>query len=187
MKKKYSALTGDKIILEPASEKFVTEQSVSWFNDPVVCRDNRHGQGDYTLEKAKKYYESVLVSDSIYPFAIVEKNSLKHVGNISLCSISAANRSGEIAVLIGEKSAWGSGIGYEACRLVLRFAFESMDLHRVKMGMTSRNKAMIRISEKLGMKHEGTFKHALLKGDEYLDIVQYACINPGHSERKISS
>lgn len=184
MKKKYSALEGEKIILEPTSEKHVTEQAVSWFNDPVVCRDNRHGQGNYTLEKAKKYYEEVSVSDSIYPFAIVEKNSRKHVGNISLCSLSAANKSGEIAVLIGEKSAWGSGIGYEACRLVLDFAFQTLGLHRVKMGMTSRNKAMIRISEKLGMIQEGIFKDALRKDDAYLDIVQFACINPKHSERK---
>ncbi len=183
MKKTYSALIGKKIVLEPAAEKFVTAQSVSWFNDPVVCRDNRHGQGDYTLEKAKKYYETVSVSDSIYPFAIIEKASQKHVGNISLCSLSAANQSGEIAVLIGEQSAWGSGIGYEACRLVLGFAFETLNLHRVKMGMTLRNKAMIRISEKLGMIHEGHFKDALLKDGVYLDIVQFACINPKHSER----
>ena len=158
----------------------MTHRSVryaSWFNDPLVCRDNRHGAKRYTVAEVKRYIRAVAHSDRDFVFAVRLKANKKHVGNISLNGISWANRSAEISILIGEKEVWGKGIGSEACQLLLNYAFKELDLHRVSMGMTTRNKPMRRIAKKLGMREEGTFREALAKNGRYLDIIQWALVN----------
>lgn len=172
-----SVLKGETIVLEPFCEAFVTPAYVRWFNDPEVCRDNRHGSG-YTLEKARAYLDKLKASPADKVFAILAGAEKIHVGNISLDHVSERNRSAHISVILGEKSFWGRGIGYEACRLVLAYAFEKLGLHRVQMGMAARNAAMIRIAEKLKMSREGVFREAFAKDGSFLDLVYYAKINP---------
>lgn len=168
-------LKGKDIELRPFGEAHLTTAYVGWLNDPVVCRDNRHG-GGYTMEKARVYLAGL--KDKIdYVFAVHYGKNSKHVGNVSLSGISKQHHSAEIAILLGDRAVWGKGAGYEACRLVLDFGFKTVGLHRIRMGMTARNKAMIRIAEKLSMRHEGTLKEAFFKDGQYLDIVEYAVLN----------
>ncbi len=174
-------LNGDTIRLEGLSLKHVSQRYTDWFNDKEVCRDNRHGQGDNTLEKTARYVEEVDRSGDKAVFAIINMADGRHVGNISL-SISWENNSGEISIIIGEKDVWGRGIGLEAYRLVTEYAFETLGLNRVFSGMTSRNKAMIRVAEKNGMLFEGIEKKVFLKDGEYLDIVKYAKSNTKNKE-----
>ena len=170
-------LAGETIYLEGLSAKHVSQRYADWLNDKEVCKDNRHGLGDNTIEKTRKYVESVDGSDSEAVFAIITKDGDRHVGNISL-KISWENNSGEISIIIGEKDAWGKGIGGEAYKLVTGYAFKMLGLHRLYSGMTARNKAMIKVAEKAGMLFEGVAKESFLKDGEYLDIVRYAKLNP---------
>ena len=170
-------LIGNAIYLEGLSVKHVTQRYAGWLNDKEVCRENRHGISDNTVEKTRKYVESADKSDTDAVFAIIIKEDEKHVGNISL-SISWKNNSGEIAIIIGEKDAWGKGIGGEAYKLVTGYAFKTLGLHRVYSGMTLRNKAMIKVAEKSGMLFEGVAKESFCKDGEYLDIANYAMLNP---------
>jgi [ribosomal protein S5]-alanine N-acetyltransferase len=169
-------LTGDAIYLEGLSEQHISQRYTDWLNDKEVCRDNMHGLGDNTIEKTRKYVEDVDRSDKKAVFAIITKDGNRHVGNISLL-ISWENNSGEISIIIGEKDVWGKGIGLEAYKLLTEYAFKTLGLHRVHSGMTSRNKAMIRVAEKNGMVFEGLSKEAFLKNGEYFDIFQYAKLN----------
>lgn len=173
-------LAGDTIYLEGLSQKHVCERYAQWLNDKEVCKENRHGRIFNTLEMTRDYVESVDESDTTAAFAILTKKGNKHIGNITLNDISWENNSGEISILIGEKEYWGKGIATEAYKLVIDYGFNILDLHRLKSGMTVRNKTMIKVAEKVGMAKEGVFKNALFKDGEYVDIVQYAIINPKH-------
>jgi len=154
-----------------------SSQYLQWLNDAEVCQDNRHAVFPHTAAQMKKYIESASDSGTDHVFAICLKKNNKHVGNVSVGGISWINRSCEIAVLLGEKEVWGQGIGTEACQLVLDYIFSRLNLNRVRMGMTTRNKAIIQIAKKLGMSQEGIFKQALFKNGEYLDVVQFAIFN----------
>lgn len=175
-------LSGKNIYLEGLSNKHVSEKYAGWLNDKEVCRENSHGRGDNTIEATRKYVESVDRSDTIAAFAIITKKEGIHVGNISLQNISWSNNSGEIAILIGEKSFWGKGISTEAYRLIIDYGFNALGLHRLYSGMTVRNKAMIKVAENAGMSKEGISKDAFLKEGIYMDIVHYAIINPKHKK-----
>ncbi|GEM_PF-461290 len=172
-------LEGAKVRLEPLLARHVSGAWLSWMNDSEVCRDNRHGSG-YTAEKLRAYVAEVSISHDTLAYAIILKDGNRHVGNASLNSISNTSRSAEISLLIGERNAWGKGVGTEACRLLLEHVFGSLDLHRVFVGATARNAAMARIAARLGMVEEGVLRDAFLKDGFHHDVVQWSKTNPKH-------
>lgn len=169
-------ISGEKVFLEGLSMSHFSEQYVDWLNDSVVCRENRHGVFPYTAEDLKKYLKAASSSRDAAHFAIRLKKNNRHIGNVGLVNISWIDRSVELAILIGDKSVWGTGVGSEVCRLVKDYCFDRLNMHRVWMGMTVTNKPMIKIAESLGMKKEGYFKDALYKEGRFLDVVQYSVL-----------
>lgn len=171
-------LNGNKIRLERLSAEHVSQHYADWFNDPLVTRFTRHGSRHYSLRDVTEYIQTLQDSNTTLVFAIIRLSDGQHIGNISLNDISWANRSGEISILLGDRSSWGQGIGRESVRMVMDFAFSSLLLHRVWLGMTTDNLPMIRIAEKLGFHHEGIFKEALFKNGCYYNITQWARLSP---------
>lgn len=180
MKLEPRALEGASVRLEPLGPEHCSSAYVSWFNDPEVCRDNRHGVG-YTEDKMRAYVASLRDSQDTLAYAVIRKADGKHVGNAALNSISGSLRSAEISILIGERSAWGGGLGTEACRLLLDHAFGALDLHRVFIGATARNAGMAKIAARLGMAEEGVLRDAFHKDGAWHDIVQWSVTNPKHA------
>ena len=174
------ALESDNLRLIPFTRVFLTDRYISWLNDPDVCRYNSHGSTLYTRQKAEEYLTSIQNNPAQKVFAIIWKQSGEHIGNAGLY-VSAANRAGELTILIGEKNYWGRGAGYEAFRLLRDYSFGDLDLHRLKFGFAAENRPIQRIAEKLGFSKEGHFKDALLKNGRYLDIEQWALLNPRHA------
>lgn len=176
-------LKGKNICLEGLTTKHISQAYANWFNDKDVCRENSHGGIHYTLDMTREYVKSVDKSDTIAAFAIIARDTKKHIGNISLGKISWENNSGDISILIGEKRYWGRGIASEAYELIIDYGFRKLDLHRLESGMTVRNKAMIKVAKRSGMQKEGVFKEALCKYGRYIDIVRFAIINPKHKKK----
>lgn len=83
-------------------------------------------------------------------WAVVDKNSKRFIGFAGLHYITGMSE-----VNLGyflTRSAWGGGLGTEACRAVLDFGFNTAGLDLV-VGVTHPgNSASIRVLEKLGMK-----------------------------------
>ena len=169
-------LEGAVIYLTPLSEADVSESYVEWLNDAVVCRDNSHGTIHNTRARTLDYVRSVQDSETTKAFAIRLKTTGKHVGNVSIQKIDPVNRSAELAILIGEKEAWGQGVGTDAYRLLIDYGFTELNLNRIYSGQTARNKAMIRVCEKVGMTQEGLLRQAMFKNGEYLDVVVHALL-----------
>lgn len=170
-------IEGEIIRLEGLGLRHLSKEYADWLNDKEVCRDNRHARVHNTLKMTAEYVKSVDKSDNIAAFAIIAKKEKAHIGNISLINISWENNSGEISILIGNKLFWGKGIATEAYRLVIDYAFNALNFHRLAAGMTVRNIAMQKVAEKVGMLKEGVFKEAFFKDGAYLDVIRYAIIN----------
>lgn len=176
------SLIGNTIYLERISRKHVSRKYVSWLNDKEICKETRHGIRKNTFKKTCAYVDAATKSQNTAVFAIITKDNNVHVGNISLYVIWEID-SGEISIMIGDKEFWGKGIATEAYKLIIDYGFKVLDLHKLKTGMTLRNKAMMKVAQKAGMKKECILKEdAVLGSGEYVDIVQYFMLNPGHKK-----
>ncbi|MGQ0517411.1 GNAT family N-acetyltransferase, partial [Bacillus sp. D-CC] len=65
-------------------------------------------------------------------------------------SIEWNNRTGLLAIGIGDANDRGKGYGREAIHLILKYAFYELNLHRVGLDVISYNKAAIELYKKMG-------------------------------------
>jgi len=108
--------------------------------------------------------------------AITERGSGRLVGDVILYLVSAEQRTAEIGYIVHPEHQ-GQGYTTEACREMLRIAFEDLELHRVIGRIEPRNVASARVLEKLGMRREAVFvENELLKGEWQSEAV-YAILD----------
>ena len=77
----------------------------------------------------------------------------------------------------------GQGLVPEALVLVLRFAFEDLQLHRVEIGIIPRNAASRRVVEKLAIREEGLALRFLQINGRWEDHIRYAMTAEEWAER----
>lgn len=176
-------LVGKKIYLRSLEVEDVQGEYVSWLNDEEVCRYNSHHVFPYTRELAVDYIQKVNGSDKNLVLSIILKKGSEHIGNISLQNISWLNRSAELAILIGNKTAWGKGLGMEACNLLVEHGFTQLGLNRIYLGTNVKNVGMRKIAEKLGMKKEGLRRNAVFCMGKFVDVVEYGLLRKEWRER----
>src|SRR4051794_2616674 len=107
-------------------------------------------------------------------FAIEVQQGAHFIGAIGL-EIQPTHRHAELGDWIGVPY-WGNGYATEAANAILRFGFESLQLHRIFAMHFLENTASGRVLRKLGMRHEGTLRQHVLKWNEFHDSEFYGIL-----------
>jgi len=170
-------LIGPSISLRPLKLEDVEGRYAYWLNDAEITKYNSHGRFPMTKEKLVDFVNSAQNSTSVLICAVISNDTNEHVGNISLQSINWIDRNAEIAFVLGEKKYWGKGVMYEAAKLLIKHAFNTLILHRIHCGTSADNVGMQKLAEKLGMHKEGIRKEAIFNDGVYYDIVEYGLLN----------
>jgi RimJ/RimL family protein N-acetyltransferase len=146
---------------------------VAWLNDPEV-RENLSMYNPISMGHEELWYETTLKRPSDeQPLAIevLEKENWVIIGDISLMHLNWKVREAEVGLFIGEKSYWNRGFGRKAIRLILRHAFQTMNLNRVFLRVNETNLRGIRSYEKTGFVHEGRLRQAAFLNGHYIDLL----------------
>jgi len=77
---------------------------------------------------------------------------------------------------------WGNGYATEAAQAVVRYGFEQFGLNRIFAGHFKQNVASGNVLRKIGMRHEGCQRQAVLKWGEYLDVELYSILHEEWSQ-----
>lgn len=173
MKKPF--ICGEKIDLFPLSKELADGEYKNWFNDEKVCFFNGHHHFPMLTDDLINYIESVHSNKSQLVLAIFAKDG-RHIGNVSLQNIDYVSRSAEFAIIIGDRSSWGKGFGKEACGLILKHAFLSLNLNRISCGTSEENVGMQKIAFANGFQQEGVRRKAMFNNGKYLDLIEYGLL-----------
>lgn len=98
------------------------------------------------------------------------------LGYIELDGIHWTHGSAWLAYCIGDEIARGKGYGTASVRLALQFAFDELNLHRIQATVFSYNQASMRLLQKLGFQHEGTYREALHRDGQRHDMWLYGLL-----------
>ena len=109
-------------------------------------------------------------------FGIVEPHNQTLIGFAGIASMSTLNRSGEYFILIGNKEYWGQGLGTEVTKLVARYAFNDIGLHRLSLTAFATNPAAIKAYEKAGFQHEGVLRQSGFRNGTFHDKVMMSLL-----------
>lgn len=163
------ALTGSTVRLrEPRPSDIEDRQRCA--RDPEFLRmmgEAAGPAGPTTADEARAWYEAVRRS----PFGWAIERDGRCIGAISLENIKEHDRRASLSIGIFDPAARDRGAGSEAVRLVLRFAFDQIDLHRVGLRVYAFNHRAIHVYERLGFVHEGVERECARVAGEWVDDV----------------
>jgi len=98
------------------------------------------------------------------------------IGFVTLFSVKWSNQTAEMAIGIGDKAYRGKGYGQDALKLILNYAFNELNLHRVSLHVMSYNTDAIKAYERIGFVLEGTQRQAILRQGKRYDLCQYGIL-----------
>jgi ribosomal-protein-alanine N-acetyltransferase len=108
----------------------------------------------------------------------------RFAGEISLGAVQrGASQSAAIGYWIDKELA-GNGYVPEAVVVALDFAFRRLYLHRIEVNIVPRNRASLRVAEKLGLRREGVTADYLLIDGKWEDHVRFGMTAPEYEARR---
>jgi len=153
-----------------ARELADAEANYRWINDHEVVRNIMMRYPSSMADQRKRLEDGPSPGFSAALFGIETLADDTYIGWCGLSSGSAEDRSAHLGIAIGDKGYWNGGYGTDAMRTLCRFGFESMNLHRIELGVFEENKRARRVYEKLGFQHEGQRRDADYREGSYRDV-----------------
>jgi RimJ/RimL family protein N-acetyltransferase len=167
-------LVGKAIYLRPL-EKSDAPTLVPWFNDPDINRTLLRCD-PMTVRQEELWIEKVAEGGSALVLGVVLKADDRLIGTTGLHQIDHRNRSSGFGIVLGAKEEWGKGYGTEATWLIVKHAFETLNLHRVWLHVYEYNQRGIRAYEKVGFHREGVLRQSYYREGRYWDTIVMAVL-----------
>jgi len=135
----------------------------------------------YTIEaqtnRIKSYIES-MQNDQEYYFGIFKNDDHTLIGTINLFQVLRGSLQSAFIGYFLDKSQNGKGYTTEAVQLIVEYAFNELNLHRIEAGVMPHNIASIRVLEKAGFHIEGLAQKSVKINGKWEDHQMLAILNP---------
>ena len=159
---------GDGFYFRPL-ELTDAENCTRWMNDPEVTRFLK-AYLPMGLGTEKEYLEKVNSRPNDISFAIVLEDGT-HIGNTALHRISWKDRVATTGTLIGEKAYWGKGWGTKAKLLLLDYAFNTLNMHKICSSVFAYNERSLKCQLRCGYVEEGRQRRQIFREGQYHDKI----------------
>lgn len=166
--------------IEPSDAKI----TYKWRNDRAVT--DPLGGNSYFVSEAREFD---WIEKSIYD----DRNSVRLgicwsdnnclIGFVSLTKVNHQNQNAEFSIMIGDKSYWGKGCGYEATILCLNYAFQELNMARIYLYVRQNNATAIALYKKVGFIEEGILRHAIYKNGGWDNLIIMSILKSEFSEK----
>jgi len=160
-------LIGERIILREYRAEDLSALR-AWVND---AETTKYLAGAYrrpqTWEQTEEWLSRRLNGDAGGEgFVIADRETGKYLGQIDLMMIDPIARKAEMAIVL-TPGARKKGYALESIRLILDYAFNTMNLNRVWLKCAEKNEAAVKCYLKAGFKTEGVLRNDLYVDGEY--------------------
>ena len=112
----------------------------------------------YSEKALRSWVEKRIEQEASFNFAIRTLADDRVVGDIGLGGLRWNHGDTFVGIALGDRDDWNKGYGTDAMRVLLRYAFTELNLHRVTLGVFDYNPRAIRSYEKAGFKLEGRMR-----------------------------
>lgn len=164
-------LDGERVTL-----RTVEEDDLAFLRDTVnapAVREYLGNRAPVNLAQEQEWFEDQASDDETLNLVVWVDG--ERAGTVGLHPRVPEGGTTEIGIFLAE-AFWGDGYGTEAAELAVDYAFGEARAHRVAARVIEGNEASRRVWEKLGFRHEATFREATFHGGGYADVHWYAVL-----------
>lgn len=165
-------LTGDRVRLRPLHDDDIAHLE-AWWGDPAlavlqqdVVRPRPSGA---EAEQFRRW--SANDTPGAAGFCVARRDDDTLLGHVTLFGADAKNRAATLAIVLGPEHL-GQGHGTEAVRLMVRYGFREMGLHRIGLQTYAFNNRALAAYEKVGFHEEGRRREVVFHDGAFHDEVQ---------------
>ncbi|MGH2523582.1 MAG: GNAT family N-acetyltransferase, partial [Anaerolineales bacterium] len=170
---------GERIRLSPHDPDKDAETESRWTHDPAYLRLlSLDPARPLSPGQIKKKYEEAEKdkSHNRFSFAIRAREDDRLIGFARLERIEWNNGAGWLALGIGAPEDRRKGYGTEALRLLLRYAFDELNLHRLSAATPEYNTGALRLLEKTGFRAEIRRRQAFNRAGRRWDDIWFGIL-----------
>ncbi len=162
-------IEGRRIILRGREDEDATIFH-RWFNDPEITRFLGNPFPALTMNQQRAIIQQFNDNANRRTYSIVLKDGML-IGNCEMRMFDWTARTCEVGLVIGEKQYWGQGYGGEALELMLRIAFDGLNLHKVWLTCAAYNERGLRAYRRVGFREDGRLRDDRFIDGSYYDTV----------------
>lgn len=158
-----------------------TDEIVRWRNLEEV-RKRFIYQKPFTAQGHREWIQNMVETGKVVQLMICDLYTDRPLGSVYVRDIDREHSKGEYGIFIGEDDARGRGVGTVAARLMLRYCFGEMKLHRVFLRALADNLQAIRSYEKAGFQREALLREDVKINEEYRDVILMGILESEYQE-----
>jgi [ribosomal protein S5]-alanine N-acetyltransferase len=152
------------ILIRPLKLKDINSSYIAWFNDMEVTKylDAKN----ISVSQSQKYLLSGILQRSYYIYAICDKKTNIHLGNIKVGPIRRFDGVSDLVTVIGDKNFWGKNVASKAIYLVKEKVFLESGIRKFVASIDSLNIASVYAYKKAGFKIETKLSNFFIHKNE---------------------
>lgn len=164
-------LNQSRLYLRPIKLDDVNDNYCAWLADPEVNQFLETRFQSQTKQMIRDFVASKMENPNEPLWAICDRATDRHIGNIKLGPINHHHQRADISLLIGDKAFWGKGYATEAIAAIVEHAFNTLQLNKLQAGAYSNNVGSINAFKKNGFSQEGFVKEFGYLNAEPIDMI----------------
>lgn len=165
------ALVAARVVLRPFMSHHITDDYIAWLNDPVVVRYSEQRHRHHDRASCERFRRAKTAPGEFF-WAVETRQDGHHIGNVTATE-DAPNKVAELAIMIGNRAVWGTGLGTEAWAAASEYLLKSAGVRKLVAGTMSTNAAMLSIFRKTAMREDGVRARYFVWEGREIDLLQF--------------
>jgi len=165
---------GNLVRLKAADPQVIAEALARWSRDSEYWRLlASEPSRPFSVKATKDWLEKELYKDppGFYMFLIYTLDGDQLIGEIGFDAIALPHAETFVGIGLGEREYWGKGYGTDAMRILLRYAFTELNLHRISLTAFEYNPRAIQSYVKASFVEEGRLRGYLHRAGRRYDLI----------------
>ncbi|MBN1402187.1 MAG: GNAT family N-acetyltransferase [Anaerolineae bacterium] len=168
-------LSGEHVVLHTLEREQCRELWQAY--EPVLDMPSEPLNPGLSIEGADRWFEEMQAKQGKEQLYLgIYGTDGRLLGDVQLANIDWRHRSATLGCGLARRADRGHGYGTEASLVLLRYAFDHLDLVRISAATAEYNRAGRRCLEKLGFVEEGRERQAIYCGAQRWDRVLYGLL-----------
>ncbi|MBD1940409.1 GNAT family protein [Microcoleus sp. FACHB-68] len=169
MEKDRRLLSGYQVCLKTLEAQDL-EYIYKWKNDWELARQIKAYPLPIAISEIQEWLKKNHLDKNQIFLGIYLKDYVSIIGVVRLKYIDWISRNAELGLYIGEDKYRGRGLGKEALKLLLNYAFLEINLHKISLTVLDYNVNAIKLYESCGFTKEGVLREQFWVNGKYENV-----------------